>query len=390
MFESIKSRRRLVMKKLPKLMIFLSATLIFLWGSAVSAFELQYEKEGKAYYKADDGTVIVHEIDKEAVNPQFLYNDEERRAMYFRAPDGRILEAKRQGGNLSNTPDYRWWYGCSPTAAGMMMGYYDYNGYTGLYYQKLVPGGPAELTTYPSGAPAGTYRAQAVIASNAHIADYWTGSGNSGDDPCNGNLTTCHGGGDCLADFMGTSQDLAWLSPACDGAIGVPPQNTDGGTLIWNYDDGRILTAELMGGWTNCYWETSGMYGIGEYVQYAGYNYVTGSLYNRYVYPNPLQPGNTAGFTWADYKAEIDAGRPVIIQLYGHSMFGYGYTDPNTVYIYDTWNPHSASTMTWATNNYGGMPHYAVTCLTPTGGSVTPDDVVPAGFLPAVIFVLGD
>ena len=356
------------MKKLPKLMIVLSATLLFLWGAAVSAFELRYEKAGKAYYKADDGTEIVHEIDKEALTPQFLYNDEENRAMYFRASDGRIVEARRQGGNLSNTPDYRWWYGCTPTAAGMMMGYYDRNGYGGLVYHNLVPGGRAELTTYPTGAPAGTYRAQAAIASNPHIADYWTGIGNSGDDTCSGNLTTCHGGGDCLADFMGTSQDMMWLYSGCSDVVTFPA-NSDGGTLIWNWPDGTILTAETMGGWTNCYWETSGMYGIGEYVQYAGYNYVTGSLYNRYIYPYAANP---TGFTYANFKTQIDAGRPVIIQLQGHSMLGYGYLDPNTVYIYDTWDPHTAATMTWATSNYGGMAHYAVTCLTPTGGTEPP------------------
>ena len=365
------------MKKLPKLMIVLSATLLFLWGAAVSAFELQYEKAGKAYYKADDGTVIVHEIDKEALTPQFLYNDEENRAMYFRASDGRIVEARRQGGNLSNTPDYRWWYGCTPTSAGMMVGYYDYNGYGGLVYPNLVPGGRAELTTYPTGAPAGTYRAQAAIASDDHIADYWTGIGNSGDDTCSGNLTTCHGGGDCLADFMGTSQDMAWLFPACDG-LGIPdPVNSDGGTQIWNYNNGDQLTAETIDGWGNCYYETSGMYGIGEYVQYAGYNYVTGSLYNQFIYGYYYDVVKLdwfwKGFSYNDFKTEIDAGRPVIIQLQGHSMFGYGYSDPNTVYIYDTWDPHTAATMTWG-SSYGAMDHYAVTCLTPTGGT-TPEQV---------------
>ena len=290
------------MKKLPKLIIFVSATLALMWGSASLAFELQYEKAGKAYYKADDGTVIVHEIDKEAVNPQFLYHDEVNRVRFFRAPNGETLEARHIGQTLlSNAPDYDWWYGCTPTSAGMMMGYYDRNGYGGLVYPNLVPGGRAEMNTFP----AGTYIANDTIASSQHIADYWTGSGNSGDDPCNGNLTTCHGGGNCLADFMGTSQDMAWLSPGCDGTIGAPPQNTDGGTLIWNYTNGNILTAETIGGWTNCYWETSGMYGIGEYVQYAGYNYSTNSLYNRYIHPNPLEPGNSTGFTYANFKTEI-------------------------------------------------------------------------------------
>ena len=38
-------------------------------------------------------------------------------------------------------PAYDWWYGCSPTSAGMMMGYYDRNGYGGLSYANLVRGG---------------------------------------------------------------------------------------------------------------------------------------------------------------------------------------------------------------------------------------------------------
>ena len=351
------------MKKLPKLMIVLSVALFFLWGSAVSAFELQYEKAGKAYYKADDGTEIVHEIDKEALTPQFLYNDKENRVMYFRASDGRIVEARRQGGNLSNTPDYDWWYGCSPTSAGMMMGYYDINGYGGLVYPNLVPGSTAELNTYP----AGTYIANDTIASSQHIADYWVAYTNIGDDPCNGNLTTCHGGGNCLADFMGTSQDMTWLFPACDG-VTTNPVNSDGSSLVWTYTDGTTMTWEAMGGLTNCYWETCLMYGIGEYVQYAGYNHVTGSLYNRRI----DEQATGTGFTYNDFKAEIDAGRPVMIQLEGHSMFGYGYLSTNTVYVYDTWSS-GGGTMTW-NGTYGAMQHFAVTCFTPTSGT-TPTQV---------------
>lgn len=371
------------MKKLPKLMIVLSATLLFLWGSAVSAFELQYEKAGKAYYKADDGTVIAHEVDEKAVAPQFLYNDQENRVRYFRAPNGEILEARHIGQPtlLSNAPDYDWWYGCSPTSAGMMMGYYDINGYGGLVYPNLVPGGTAELNTFP----AGTYIANDTIATSQHIADYWVLYGNIGNDPCTGNLTTCHGGGNCLADFMGTSQDMTWLSPGCDATLGPPPYNSDGSTSIWNYSSGTVLTWELMNGWTNCYYETSGMYGVGEYVQYAGYNHVTGSLYNRYI----DEQASGTGFTYADFKAEIDAGRPMLVHIkdppYGHTMFAYGYQDPNTIYICDTWTqgPH---TMTW-NGTYGSSPamqHYAMTCFTPTSGT-TPQQVIVPMLMPLLL-----
>ena len=46
-------------------------------------------------------------------------------------------------------PAYDWWYGCSPTSAGMMMGYYDIHGYAGQSYANLVPGGTAENSTFP-------------------------------------------------------------------------------------------------------------------------------------------------------------------------------------------------------------------------------------------------
>jgi hypothetical protein len=44
----------------------------------------------------------------------------------------RQLVSHTQGGNLTNTANYQWWYGCSPTAAGMLIGYYDRNGYSNL------------------------------------------------------------------------------------------------------------------------------------------------------------------------------------------------------------------------------------------------------------------
>jgi hypothetical protein len=53
-----------------------------------------------------------------------------------------------EGEILSNAPAYDWWYGCAPTSAGMMMGHYDINGYAGLRYDNLVPGGTAELPSY--------------------------------------------------------------------------------------------------------------------------------------------------------------------------------------------------------------------------------------------------
>lgn len=109
----------------------------------------------------------------------------------------------QEGSMLAGAPAYQWWYGCSPTAAGMLMGYYDIKGYGGLQYGNLVTGGVAESSTFPSTAGAWSYLAQSVIASPGHVnAFYRTAFNTSGDD-----VPSLHASYDSLADFMGTSQD---------------------------------------------------------------------------------------------------------------------------------------------------------------------------------------
>jgi hypothetical protein len=110
------------------------------------------------------------------------------------------------------------------------------------------------------------------------------------------------------------------------------------------------------------------MYGVGQYLEYAGYDAAT--LYNQLIPGGGVVLGsyyNTTGFTWDQYVAEIDAGRPVMIQVEGHSMFGYGYGDNNTIHLYDTWSP-GPHTMTWGGSyHYTGdiyLDHYGVMALT--------------------------
>jgi hypothetical protein len=364
-----------MIKKFTQFTIHLGVVFFFLWASQSFALQFLYEKDGVEYYKVSEGKVITHTANVGSLVPQFLYYDEVNRVRYFRSQEGKILEARTLREELSPAPDYDWWYGCSPTAAGMMMGYYDIGGYQGLSYPKLVPGGTAEASTFPPG----TYIAQDAIASSEHISDYYVAYPNIGNDPCNGDLTACHGGGNCLADFMGTSQDMYWLS-GCDDIIPAPV-NADGATTFWNFTGGSKLHAEHMQALGPCHYETSGMYGIGEYVKHAGYSYV--SLYNQYIYPNPLYPGNTDGFTFDDFKNEIDAGRPALLCTESHSMLAYGYSGSGTVYVHDTWSegPH---TMTWG-GTYGEDGedgedyHVFMTALTPAGGkrSAIPGIILP-------------
>lgn len=271
-----------------------------------------------------------------------------------------VLESRIVGAQLSNSPNYDWWYGCSPTSAGMLMGYYDIHGYGGLQYTNLIPGGVAELSTF--GNPSAI--ANDAIASNGHIADFWTGYGNSGDDPLASGRTRPDDF-DSLADFMGTSQDNLGVGPN-----GSNITNSDGSTTFWYYADGAVTPYTVLAPWA----DTSGMYGIYEYIDYCGYG--VASLFNQYI--DAL--GLTYGFTYADYMLEIDAGRPVLIHTANHTMLGYGYdAASNLVYVYDTWDDsdgggpyfdgQNPGFFTWG-GSYGGADHVAVTVLQLSGGVI--------------------
>lgn len=244
--------------------------------------------------------------------------------------DGLGIAVHKEGTikTLSSPGDYDWWYGCSPTSAGMLAGYYDVRG-----FGNLVPGGDAENSTYGSG----PYLANNAIASSGHISDFYAGGYlASGDD-----VASPWHSFDCLADFMGTSQDAY--------------NNVNGGTTFYFFTNGYAFTEN--DAVTYSVSDSSGMYGIGEYVNYAGYD--TSVLYNQYV--DAL--GLDYGFTFAQYIAEIDAGKPVLIHVDGHSMYGYGYDSAaDSVLLHDTWT-QGLHSMTWG-GSYSGLEHYGVTVLT--------------------------
>jgi hypothetical protein len=251
-----------------------------------------------------------------------------------------------QGGTLPSTGDYSWWYGCFPTSAGMIMGYYDRNGYDGLGYSNLVPGGAAEASTFPSIDGTWNYLAQYAIASPGHVSDFYrSGYLGVGDD-----VAGPFHSFDCLADFMGTSQDSAG--------------NLNGATWLYYWGDGRPFTYVDSVDQGVSDWD--GMYGIGEYINYSGYAF--DSLYTQLT-----DNQAAAGFTFDDYKDEIDAGRGVIIHVEGHSMAGIGYDASGNIILYDTWTagPHS---MAWG-GAYDGLALESVTVFELTGGE---SPVIPA------------
>jgi hypothetical protein len=282
------------------------------------------------------------------------------------------ITATSFGGTLANGGDYEWYYGCSPTSAGMLMGYYDRNGYDGSFYGNLVPGGVAETSTFPTTGP--SHLVASTIASPGHIDDFYVQYGNYGDDPLNSGRTLPDDF-NCLADFMGTSQD--GLSPHLDYDDG----NVDGGTSFWNYSDSTPLTYTDIYGFGYDYYNASGMYGIYEYVQYAGYDVET--LYNQKTYRSEGEE-IAGGFDFDDAKAEIDAGRPFLVHIEQHTMFGYGYDDSTAddiVYVHDTWNAGQHSMIWDSTPAYSNLALMSVTVLELSGGSVIPEPSTLAGLI---------
>jgi hypothetical protein len=288
------------MRRLLKIEIFLVVLSLVISSSAAFALEFLYEEDGTMFYMGDTGKIVC---------------------------------SAQMGAIVPNAPDYDWWYGCSPTSAGMLMGYYDIGG----RYPNLVGGGVAELSTYG----AGPYIANDAIASSGHIADFWVAYGHFGDDP---DYYGGHGR-DCLADFMGTSQD------SCG--------NADGFTTFWWYLDGSPMRpADIISNGINP--DKSGMYGIKEYIEWCGYTYV--DLYNQLI-----DPYVTGGYSFSQFVTDIDVCRPQILHIVDHTMFAPGYDSspwPQTVYVHDTWTagPH---TMQWGGiyPSTGGTDHYMMTIL---------------------------
>ncbi len=253
---------------------------------------------------------------------------------------------------LSNVPAFYWSYGCSATAAAMLFGYYDRIGYSNMYTGP-AGGGVCPMdnsiwgrTAYPSvtcgECPlSATHQGVDGRAIKGHVDDYWIDYGNYGPDPYTDNWTE-HATGDCTADFMGTNQ--------------VKYRLWDGATyFFWNGNGGDPLY-DYTGMESSHY--RDGCHGMRLFAESRGYT-VTANFSQEI---RERLTDKTKGFTFQDYQAEIDAGRPVMIQVEGHSMLGYGYdTSTNTIYIRDTWD-YNSHTMIWG-GSYSGRQHLAVTVI---------------------------
>jgi hypothetical protein len=268
--------------------------------------------------------------------------------------------------SLFQVPAFDWSYGCSATSAAMLFGYYDNDGYHTNMYAGGTNAGVCVMdnsvwgdTVYPSvtchECPlSATHNGVDGRAIYGHVDDYWVDYGDPGPDPFDGNWTE-HTLGDCTGDYMGTNQAY-W-------------QSSDGSTTFYNYSNGAPLYD-----FTDCetdpsfpgYPKRDGGHGLKLFVDSRGYSvYHDGANYQNYnQYIDAL--GLTYGFTFDQYMAEIDAGRPVLIHVTGHTMLGFGYYHDSdlgteTVYLHDTWD-HLNHEMTWG-GSYSGLLHRGVTVL---------------------------
>jgi PKD repeat protein len=197
---------------------------------------------------------------------------------------------------IPGVPPYSWHHGCGPTAAGMVIGYWDGNG-----FDALVPGSAATQTV----------AVNEMIASEgpaSNYTDYCLPIDNSGTHPQPlPDLSEPPAGDEhpdeCVADFMKTSQSAHW--------------NYYGWS--WFSDVGPALEHYV------------------KLIKPAGYYATTSRL--------------TMGwnFDWNVFRAEIDAGRPLVFLVdtnadgnTDHFVTAIGYDVVDDVLKYacfDTWTP---------------------------------------------------
>ncbi len=281
-------------------------------------------------------------------------------------------EIQRQSGGCTSgtdrcltVPAYPWVFGCSAVSGAMVAGYYDRSGYPNIYtgptnggVMPLVDSGSWGSWGDNPPSPSGnfTFFNNPLVASRlgldgrairGSIDDYWVQYGNSAPDPYITGGWSQHARGDAIGDYMQTSQSAYNLGDAYTRFFDN-----------WSNPAAPLTCAYLQGAG---YVDGT----VGRKLFYEAKGYSVTDCYNQFT-----DNQYAGGFSFVQYKAEIDAGRPVMINLTGHTIVGVGYADPDTVYIHDTWDSGTHS-MTWG-GSYSGMAMVAVSIvnLAPSNYSV--------------------
>ena len=266
---------------------------------------------------------------------------------------------------LNNVPAYQWSYGCSPTAASMITGYYDRTGYPNIYTGPTNNGIAPETnevwgsTQWPSGIVwecplSATHQGIDGLTNRGHVDDYFVDISSTEPDPFITNNWLEHIHADCTGDFMGSNQS----------EFG----NDDGATMFFFATNGSKLYDYILCQPQN----RDGCHGLKLFFESKDYIVPYNGNYTQHIQG---WNSNIFGFTFNDFKQEIDNGHPLLIHIEDHTMIGFGYNDSygdETIYFRNTWD-FSYDEMTWG-GNYQGSPLIGVTVihLEPIQLTVTP------------------
>ncbi len=264
--------------------------------------------------------------------------------------------AQGRASNLLQVPTYNWCFGSAPTAAAMIAAWHDRTAYAEIYTGPTNGGlMPMDNSVWPDWVDnngdsrhqcplSATHNGLAGRSVNGHVDDYWDFLDQAGPDPFRGNWPE-HAWADCTGDFMKSNR---WFQQRS--------LNLDGETAFYFFPNGPALHASDMDGHAVRFYD--GGYGLKQFYESRGYTATL--MYNQYILG---YNGNVQGFTYNQFKTEIDADRPVLIHLEGHTVAGVGYDDSagQLIYINDCWD-HAVHTMTWG-SDYAGMAQMGVTII---------------------------
>jgi YD repeat-containing protein len=263
---------------------------------------------------------------------------------------------------LTDVPAFTWVFGCSAVSAAMIAGYYDRNGFSDIYTGP-TSGSVIPLTEdsswgtwtdsvgdhYPNNPLVASHQGLDSRTAFGSIDDYWVSYLSNASDPYITGNWAQHTWGDAIGDYMKTSQ--------------YSYGNVDGSTSFYLNNSATPLYCDVME--SSGIADEDGTYGRKLFYEARGYKVTD-------CYTQVTDNKRRGGFSFAQYKAEIDAGRPVLLNLQGHSVVGVGYDDSSrTVYIHDTWD-NSDHAMPWG-GKYAGMVLWGVSIVNIQQSTLLPD-----------------
>ena len=221
----------------------------------------------------------------ESINPTLLSYElvtEQNSLATLNSSSGVVSGGVRR--TLNGVVEYIWRHGCGPTAAGMVMGYWDRNG-----FPNFVQGNSNTQTA----------QVNAMIASDQHFADYSQPLDDDTTRPIQPDRSQLGGAhtANCLADFMHTS---------------------------WSSDGLRY-------GWSYFSMVDDAIEDYSDFVGYSGFD-----TWNE----------TWGAFTWNDFTNEIDNNRPMVFLVdtnadggTDHFVTAIGYDSTTRQYAcHDTWS----------------------------------------------------